>query len=144
MTRSSWWSASWIDCDLRVRPVLVRVRVVVGQRQQQEVEEVVLDQVRAHAAGVLVAQARHPELALAAGRAARVDVGVEELARAEDRAAEERLAGDARERAVARDRRARGGRGTSGTSSRPSAARRRRAYSNTVGVASDRCSMFML
>ena len=39
-----------IDVDLRVRAVLVRVRVVVGQRQQQEVEEVVLDQVRADAA----------------------------------------------------------------------------------------------
>ena len=37
--------------DLRERPVLVRVRVVVGQREQQEVEQVVLDQVRADAAG---------------------------------------------------------------------------------------------
>ena len=43
---------------LGVRAVLVRVRVVVGQRQQQEVEQVVLDQVLADAAGVLVAHAR--------------------------------------------------------------------------------------
>ena len=48
---------------LRVRAVLVGVRVVVGQREQQEVEEVVLDEVGADAAGVLVADAR-------AGRAA--------------------------------------------------------------------------
>ena len=41
--------------DLGERPVLVRVRVVVGQREQQEVEQVVLDQVRADAARVLVA-----------------------------------------------------------------------------------------
>ena len=45
--------------DLRVGPELVGVVVVVGQREQQEVEQVVLDHVRAHAAGVLVAHARH-------------------------------------------------------------------------------------
>ena len=59
MTRSSWRSAAWIDVTCACGPVLVRVRVVVGQRQQQEVEEVVLDEVRADAARVLVADARH-------------------------------------------------------------------------------------
>jgi hypothetical protein len=88
---------------LGVRAVLVRVRVVVGQRQQQEVEEVVLDEVRADAAGVLVAEARHAELAAALRAAARVQVGVEELLRTLDRAAEERLPGDPGQRAVARD-----------------------------------------
>jgi hypothetical protein len=48
--------------DLGVRAVLVRVRVVVGKRQQQEVEEVVFDHVLADAPGVLVAHARQPEL----------------------------------------------------------------------------------
>jgi hypothetical protein len=38
------------------------VRVVVGKRQQQEIEEVVLDHVLADAAGVLVAHPRQPEL----------------------------------------------------------------------------------
>ena len=49
--------------DLAVRPVLVRVRVVVGQGEEHEVEQVVLDHVGADAARVLVAHAR-------AGRAA--------------------------------------------------------------------------
>ena len=61
--RSSWRSAVAIDVDLGVRAVLVRVRVVVGQRQQQEVEQVVLDQVGADAAGVLVAHARQARAA---------------------------------------------------------------------------------
>ena len=58
ISRSICWSAAASEVDLGVRAVLVRVRVVVGQRQQQEVEEVVLDEVRADAAGVLVAHAR--------------------------------------------------------------------------------------
>ena len=48
--------------DLRERPVLVRVRVVVGQREEQEVEQVVLDHVLADAARVLIADARQAEL----------------------------------------------------------------------------------
>ena len=40
---------------LRVGAALVRVGVVVGQREEHEVEEVVLHQVRPHAARVLVA-----------------------------------------------------------------------------------------
>ena len=88
--------------DLGERAVLVRVRVVVGQRQQQEVEQVLLDQVRADAAGVLVALAREPELAAAAGLARGEDVGVEELARAVDGVAEDRR-GEPGERGVAGD-----------------------------------------
>ena len=88
--------------DLRVRAVLVGVRVVVGQRQQQEVEEVVLDEVGADAAGVLVAHARQPELRPAARRPAGEEVGVEELARALDRPAEERRRRDAAQRELAR------------------------------------------
>ena len=41
---------------LRVRAVAVRVGVVVGQREQHEVEQVVLGEVGAHAAGVLIAR----------------------------------------------------------------------------------------
>jgi hypothetical protein len=44
--------------DLGVGPVLVRVGVVVGEREQQEVEQVVLDEMLGDAAGVLVADAR--------------------------------------------------------------------------------------
>ena len=83
--RSICWSAAASDVDLRVRPVLVRVRVVVGQRQQQEVEQVVLDEVRADAARVLVAHAGKAELRPAPGPARGEHVGVEELARARDR-----------------------------------------------------------
>ena len=89
--------------DLRVRAVLVRVRVVVGQRQQQEVEEVVLDEVGADAAGVLVAHARDPHPRPAGRLLAGEDVGVEQLARAERRALVEQLRGGPREREVARD-----------------------------------------
>jgi hypothetical protein len=52
---------------LRVRPVAVRVRVVVGQRQQHEVEEVVLDHVGGDAARVAVALAGHAERRAAVG-----------------------------------------------------------------------------
>jgi hypothetical protein len=48
--------------DLRMRPVLVGVGVVVGQRQKEEVEEVLLHEVRADAARVAVADTRQPEL----------------------------------------------------------------------------------
>ncbi len=71
--------------DLRVGPVLVRVPVVVRQRQQQEVEQVVLDQVGGHAAGVAVAHARHAQARAAAGAPRGEDVGVEQLARAHHR-----------------------------------------------------------
>ena len=87
--------------DLGERPVAVRVRVVVGQREQQEVEQVVLDQVRADAARVLVAHPRHPELRAAAGLARGEQVGVEELARAVDGVAEDGR-GEARQRGLAR------------------------------------------
>ena len=66
--------------DLRVRPELVRVRVVVGQRQEHEVEEIPFDHEGPDAAGVPVAYPRHAELG-AAGRLARGEhVGVEKLA----------------------------------------------------------------
>jgi hypothetical protein len=74
---------------------LVGVRVVVGQREQEEVEEVVLDQVGAHAAGVAVALARHAERRGAARVAGVEQVRVEELARPVDRVAELRRLGDA-------------------------------------------------
>ena len=86
---------------LRERPVRVRVRVVVGQREQQEVEQVVLDQLGADAARVLVALARQPELRAAAGLARGEDVGVEELARAVDGVAEDRR-GEPRQRRLVR------------------------------------------
>ncbi len=86
---------------LRERPVLVRVGVVVGQREQQEVEQVVLDQLGADAARVLVALARQPELGAAAGLARGEDVGVEELARAVDGVAEDRR-GEPRQRRLVR------------------------------------------
>jgi hypothetical protein len=73
--------------DLRVRAVAVRVGVVVGQRQQQEVEQVVLDEVGAHAAGVLVADPREAQLRAARRLAAGEDVGVEQLLGAHHRAA---------------------------------------------------------
>ena len=62
-----------------------------------------LDQVGADAAGVLVADARHPELAAAAGLAARVQVGVEQLLRPVDRAPEQRRGDDPRERGLVGD-----------------------------------------
>ena len=76
--------------DLGVGSVAVRPGVVVGQREQQEVEQVVLNEVRADAAGVLVADAGHPQLAATAGFAARVEVGVEQLERAVDRPTKQR------------------------------------------------------
>ena len=94
MIRSSARSASAIERTWPSGPDLVRVRVVVGQREQQEVEEVVLDQVGAHAARVPVALAGHPERGRAA-RVARVEqVRVEQLARAVHRVAELRRLGD--------------------------------------------------
>ena len=66
---------------LPFRARLVGVRVVVGQREQQEVEEVVLDEVGPHAAGVPVALAGHAQRDGAAGVARIEQVGVEELAR---------------------------------------------------------------
>ncbi len=89
--------------DLGVRAVLVRPRIVVGQREQQEVEQVVLDQVGAHATGVLVADARHPELAAAPGLPARVQVGVEQLLGPVDRAPEQSRGHDPRERGLVGD-----------------------------------------
>ncbi len=79
--------------DLGVRAVLVGVGVVVGQREQEEVEEVVLDEVDGDAAGVLVADAGHAELAAAVGLAAGEDVGVEQLARAHHRMTHEHAGG---------------------------------------------------
>ena len=79
---------------LAVGSDLVRVGVVVRQREEQEVEQVVLDEVRADAARVPVALAGHPERRGAA-RLARVEqVGVEQLARAVDGVAELHRLGD--------------------------------------------------
>ncbi len=88
---------------LGVRPVLVRPGVVVGKREQHEVEQVVLDQVGADAAGVLVADPGHPELAAASRLAARVQVGVEQLARSEDRSPEQRRGDDPGQRGLVGD-----------------------------------------
>ena len=85
---------------LPLGPVLVRVPVVVWEREQEEVEEVVLDEVGGHAARVAVANAGHPQPRAAARRARGEDVGVEELARAEHGVAHER-GGYSRERGVA-------------------------------------------
>jgi hypothetical protein len=60
----------------------VGVPVVVGEGEQQEVEQVVLHQVCPHATGVTVAYPGHPQVRAAARAAAREDVGVEQLARA--------------------------------------------------------------
>ena len=87
--------------DLRERPVLVRVRVVVGEREEQEVEQVVLDHVLADAAGMLVADARQAELRAARRAARREDVGVEELLRPVHRVPED-LARDPGQGGVAR------------------------------------------
>ena len=86
-----------------MRAVAVRPGVVVGQREQHEVEQVVLDQVGADAAGVLIADARQAQLAPAAGLARRVQVGVEQLLRPEDRAPEQRRGDDPRQRRLLRD-----------------------------------------
>ena len=64
---------------LGIGAVLVRVRVVVGKRQQEEVEEVVLHHVCTHASGVLVADARQPKLRAATCAAGGEEVGIEEL-----------------------------------------------------------------
>ena len=93
--RSSARSASAIERTWPSGPGLVRVGVVVGQREEQEVEQVVLDQVGADAAGVLVALPGHAERRRAAGVARVEQVRVEELAGAVDRVAELRRLGDA-------------------------------------------------
>ena len=100
--RSSWRSAVAIDATCACGPFGVRVRVVVGQREQQEVEEVMLHQVRADAAGVLVADAGQAELRATAGVPAGEEVGVEELPRAHDRPADDGR-GQPRQRRLARD-----------------------------------------
>jgi hypothetical protein len=71
--------------QLPLGPVLVGVPVVVGQAQQQEIEQVVLDHVGAHAAGVAVAHPRHAKPGVAAGGPRGEDVGVEQLARTHHR-----------------------------------------------------------
>jgi hypothetical protein len=113
--------------DLRVGAELVRVVVVVGQREQQEVEQVVAHEVVADAAGVAVAHAGHAQRAAAAGVAAGEDVGVEQLARAHHGPAHQRQRRDPRQRAVAAPAGGGGGRGRSGRSCRRCAGRRRRA-----------------
>ncbi|MEZ5120106.1 MAG: hypothetical protein R2736_00760 [Solirubrobacterales bacterium] len=98
--------------DLRVRAVLVRPGVVVGQREQQEVEQVLAHEELADAARVLVAHPRQAELGAARRAAAGEDVGVEELPGAEDGMAEQRARRTGQHR-VARDLVVRGGgRGT--------------------------------
>ena len=67
--------------DTRLRPVAVGVVVVVRQREQQEVEEVLLDQLR-RAAGRVAVAAAGDRGRLAGHLAAGVEVAVEELARA--------------------------------------------------------------
>ncbi len=128
--------------DLRVGAVFVRVPVVVREREQQEVEQVVLDQVGRHAAGVTVAHAGHAESRAAAGSPGRKDVGVEELARAHHRMAHQGR-GDAHQGGVALGlvavapavHEVGGARRAHSASSRDS---------NTVGVSAQRWARFML
>ena len=47
---------------LTIRARAVRVPVVVGQRQQHEVEQVMLDHVGTHTTRMLVAHPRHPQV----------------------------------------------------------------------------------
>ncbi len=67
--------------DRRFRPVAVRVVVVVGEREEHEVERVVADQLGSAAGRVRVAAAGDRGR-LAGNLAARVEVAVEELLRA--------------------------------------------------------------
>ena len=66
----------------------MRVGVVVGQRREHEVDQVVLHQVGGDAGGVLVALARHAERGAAVRPARGEQVGVEELVRSPHRVAE--------------------------------------------------------
>ena len=75
---------------------LVGVRVVVGQREEEEVEEVVLDEERPHAAAVAVALARIAEQAAAPRAAAGEEIGVEQLAGPHHGPVAEQAAGDER------------------------------------------------
>ena len=129
--------------DLRVRAVLVRVRVVVRQREQQEVEQVVLDQVLADAPGVLVAHARacraasgSPSCATRRCRRRRTRAG--------RRRARLNTADAIRVSAVSVRRLvpvpARGTSGRSCPAVRTSASS---SDSNTVGVSGERCSPFI-
>ena len=77
------------------------MRVVVREREQQEVEEIVLDQVLAHAARVLVADPGKPELRAAPCPARREQIRVEELAGPHHRLLEDDR-GDARQRGLVR------------------------------------------
>ena len=129
--------------DLRVGAALVRVPVVVGQRQQQEVEQVVLDHVRGHAPGVPVAHAGHAERRAAAGAPRGEDVGVEQLARAHHRMAHERR-GDARQGGVALRLVAVAASIHQIGGARRCARRRRRASRTPSASASERCARFML
>ncbi len=113
--------------QLPLGAVLVGVPVVVGQREQQEVEQVVLDHVGGDAAGVLVAHAGHPQ----APSGSRCDARRRCRRRTarggpspRGAAAWRRRSASARSRAGARGG---GGRGRSGRSYRRCARRRRRA-----------------
>ena len=131
--------------DARLRPVAVRVVVVVGQREEQEVEAVGLDQLRRAAGRVAVAVARDRGR-LAGHLAAGVEVAVEELGRAPGVVAELEP-GRRRPRGAAAPR-ARpgggGGRGRSGTACRRCAGRRRRAARRAVSIPGLRWARFML
>ncbi len=118
---------------LSLRTRAVGVPIVVGQRQQQEVEQVVLDHVGADAAGVAVAHPWHAERRAAAGAAAGEDVRVEQLARAHHRVAHQSR-GDPRERAVALGLVAVAAAVHQVGGAGGAHVLRRRALSNTVGV----------
>jgi hypothetical protein len=79
--------------DARPRPEPVGVEVVVGEAEQEEVERILVHELLGDAGRVLVAGAGTGERRPAPGRAARVDVAVEELVRAPDRVAEVRRRG---------------------------------------------------
>ena len=74
--------------ELRLGAVLVGVVVVVGQREQQEVVEVMFDELMRDAGRVLVAGARTSQGRLAGNTATRVELTVEELVGAPGRVPE--------------------------------------------------------
>ncbi len=74
----------------RLDAVSVRVMVVVGEGEQQEVVGVVLDQLPPDAPGIGVASPGARQRRLAGNPAARIQLAVEELVRAPHRMAEVR------------------------------------------------------
>ena len=128
---------------LRVGTVLVRVPVVVGQRQQQEVEQVVLDQVarRRSRSGGRARRACRARSGSRCGARRRCRRRTARAGPSPGGASAPRRRASARCRAGARGG---GGRGTSGRSCRRCARRRRRASRTRSASRGERCARFML